>query len=69
MVREAIAHAVPGERKPPVREKPKLTPALDFTLCASLKKRILPASSPKDHQTPEKCTTADEVQRWTAPSS
>jgi len=30
MVREAIARAVPGERKPPVREKPKLTPAMDF---------------------------------------
>lgn len=30
MVREAIANAVPGERKRPVREKPKLAPAMDF---------------------------------------
>jgi len=30
MVREAIANAVPGERKSPVREKPKLTLVMDF---------------------------------------
>lgn len=30
LVREAIANAVPGERKRPVREKPKLAPAMDF---------------------------------------
>jgi transposase len=30
MVREAIVNAVPGERKRPVREKPKLMPAVDF---------------------------------------
>jgi hypothetical protein len=46
MVREAIAHAVPGECKLPVREKLKLTPAMDFILCASLKKSILLASRP-----------------------
>ena len=30
MVREAIENAVPGERKSPVRERPKLTPVVDF---------------------------------------
>jgi len=30
MVREAIVHAVPSERKRPVRQKPKLMPAMDF---------------------------------------
>jgi hypothetical protein len=30
MVREAIANAVPCERKRPVRQKPKLMPAIDF---------------------------------------
>src|SRR5215470_5412828 len=30
MVREAIANAVPGERKSPLREKPKLTLVMDF---------------------------------------
>jgi transposase len=30
MVREAIVSAIPGERKRPVREKPKLAPVMDF---------------------------------------
>jgi hypothetical protein len=38
MVREAIAHAVPGECKLPVREKLKLTPATGFhSLCFAQK--------------------------------
>jgi len=30
MVREALANAMPAERKIPTREKPKLTPVMDF---------------------------------------